>query len=67
MFTIGDALVKFWAATILDCFTKLVAVITPAIRMPITASTAESSIRVKAEDLNFMIFLRTFIKKSYIY
>ena len=45
---IGEALVKLWAAAILDFFTKPVAVVTPAIRMPMIMMTAESSIRVKA-------------------
>ena len=44
---------------ILDFFTKLVAVITPAIRMPMIAITAESSIRVKAEKFLFIYLVES--------
>jgi hypothetical protein len=53
---IGEALVKLWAATILDFAIRTVAVITPAIKIPMITITAESSIKVKAEVLFFMIF-----------
>ena len=45
---IGEALVRDWAAAILDFFTRPFAVVTPAIKIPMITITAESSIRVKA-------------------
>ncbi len=51
---IGEALVKVWAAAILNFLTKPLAPITPAIKIPMITIAAETSIRVKAED-DFLI------------